>query len=492
MRPALAAPVGLFVAPMLALVGCAVPVDPGANEPEPFAVRSIEVGERPTDDDGLPSQRVHEALELTVDDWLVVVERLDAPIDLGVLALGLLTSNDEPAVGGAPAPRRPDVTWRTGRPGATEGVLAAYGAFEAPYREDRMLRVRGAEVVVFNGRAILGEGRGPRTTGWPVEVRAGRNEVMLFGVEGELEFDLWKPRHRLVLGIDEALSEHASRTSHRIGISVPIFNASAATVLELHFHYGDPVAAPLASSFLPDAWACFGGIEPMGFVERGTWDGPGAGGPLHFPFEVYAELDGEESSNRQYVSFPAPPRPATSDADPTERLLQMPHVFEGMEQPPLVYFVVGTSGDFHAIAAHRALAHFDAMVYAAARGDRSLATVRVLTDRAYRKEAIYGPQGFLVLYGTHEENSVWRQVESDVRFVDSTIPSSRGFDIRAVSEARLTTDDAPMQCVATRVTGDNGLALAIAGRLGGDLGRMQDVRRLELLRPGTARLEIVE
>ncbi|QDU85814.1 hypothetical protein Pla163_29550 [Planctomycetes bacterium Pla163] len=492
MRSALATPVGRLVAPMLALVGCAVPVAPGAIEPAPLAIGSIEVAECPLDEDRLPSQRVHEAPDLDVDEWLVVLDRPEAPIDLGVLALGLLTSNDEPTVGGAPAPRLPGVKWQAGRPGETADVLVAQGTLEAPYREDRMLRVRGAEVVVFNGKPLLGEGRGPRTTGWPVEVRAGRNEVVLFGVDGEFEFDLWKPRHRLVLGIEEALFEHATRTAHHDGISIPVFNASAARVEELHFHYGDPVTAPLASTFLPDAWACFGGIEPMGFVERGLWEDPGEGGPLHFPVEVYAEMDGEESGNRQYVSFSAPPRSAMSAADPRERMLQLPHVFEGMEHPPRVYFVVGTSGDVHAVAAHRALANFDAMVYAAACGDTSLYKVHVLTDRAYQVEATSGPQGQLVLYGTHEENSVWRQIESDVRFVDAAVPSSRGFDIRAVSEARLTTDDAPTQCVATRVTGDGGLALAIAGRLGGELGRMRDVRRLVMVRTGTAKLEIAE
>ena len=89
---------------------------------------------------------------------------------------------------------------RDARTDALREALCGNAALERDFAELRMARLTGAELLFVNGIPVHGdpERRGDR--GFPVELRAGRNELFALGVRGELELELWMPAQELTIG----------------------------------------------------------------------------------------------------------------------------------------------------------------------------------------------------------------------------------------------------------------------------------------------------
>ena len=166
--------------------------------------------------------------------------------------------------------------WKTGgRLREQSDVGPLQGRFQAAVTtvfadEDhvRFVRAPGASAVFVNGEGFAAD---PDRRGWlgfPVGLRDGANEVLVAGVQGGFELEMWDPVSRLVVAT-WALHNEGLEKAWREGwgyLYFPIFNASTGTADQLHFHYGD--ARPPTDRPHLEEWADGGRIVPLGLIEK--------------------------------------------------------------------------------------------------------------------------------------------------------------------------------------------------------------------------------
>ncbi len=246
----------------------------------------------------LPSQRLADPPPIVPSEWLVArAGGLDAA---AIVARHL--------VDGAQAPEAGDAWEVRGDVAHLVDVVAAYAQVESPVAEVRMAKLTGGDVLVVNGEPFPGDPERRGLEGVPVALRAGTNELYVFGAPQGFVLELWKPRGRLVVGNWDADWPPPEIEDSLFDIErVPIYNASLERVEGLHFHYGDPVADPQALAFDWNEWSDGASILPLCSIGGRAWnafDGlPEGAREVFVPIEVSAGED-EDDVTRTYLRGP--------------------------------------------------------------------------------------------------------------------------------------------------------------------------------------------
>ncbi|MEM7309531.1 MAG: hypothetical protein AAF682_22835 [Planctomycetota bacterium] len=215
--------------------------------------------------------------------------------------------------------------------------------------EVRFLRAPGASAVFVNGEPFVGD---PDRRGWlgvPVSLRTGRNTLVVAGVRGGFELELWKPVTRTVIASWAVQAPGGERRLRPLDLlHVPVFNAAIAPADGIHFHYGDAATAGELSRI--DEWSDGGFAPPLAIVPRSL---PLLGAPLSSDPEVrlpVAAFHGaDRHADRRLLSLAATgPRPRW----PVAQARAWPAVPQGSSRGALV---VEGGGELHleALAAAR-------------------------------------------------------------------------------------------------------------------------------------------
>jgi len=171
--------------------------------------------------------------------------------------------------------------------------------------EVRMARLTGAEVLFVNGEPFVGDPQRRGFRGVPVALRTGTNTLLVGGIAGSFELELWTPKTRTVLGEWDVEWPQALPLEE---VTYAVFNASTLPLRGLHVHYGHAVIADENIAPVVDEWRDGGHVLPLGVLVTGHWfrdwfdaqsPGIGRGAEVAFPVSVFGP--GDTRADRRVV-----------------------------------------------------------------------------------------------------------------------------------------------------------------------------------------------
>ena len=170
------------------------------------------------------------------------------------------------------------VVWRARRmpdhSEATGSFVAAHTTVTVTEPQVRMARLPGARTLFVNGVAFVGDPDRRGYLGVPVALREGDNHLLVVGIDGGFELELWSPPTRIVVGDWDAVVPRRDKGWTPPSISqedwayliVPLFNASLVAANSMHVHYQVQWGADPAETAPTKNWACDKRCAPLGFT----------------------------------------------------------------------------------------------------------------------------------------------------------------------------------------------------------------------------------
>lgn len=384
--------------------------------------------------------------------WFVPADPIDIELALTACVLspqsGFPTANEIATLADPTAQPR----WLALDPSRAAPTRFACALVTSERADVRMARVVGAEQLFVNGEAFVGDSERRGFQGVPVHLRAGVNHLVLAGIRGPFEVELWKPATGMVVGTWDVVWP-GSGAFGEDEVSYPIFNAMTESVAQLHLHYGHET--PEGGDCEPrcpewrDTFLSGGVIPPLAMRLDGNYwtsfDQPNCHGGPNARFTVGAvSVWSEHVANVTW---------AGAEAD--NQLLRKPIVAPPPEERPWAkrnsatldsgflrelgdrfVLVVGTGGTDDDAAATLARARFDQqwLWYHARLAPQILTDrqcLRALAGGAEREaQALHFviAERRLVFYGNRETNAAWAQrvpVEAEVSALPAELVPAR-------------------------------------------------------------------